>query len=127
MKRLIWFPLKLTSPNPVYDYGELVPDYYSFRRKKQLEKSKILLPGLVTGSINFKNNVINYEHKVNKDNNNHIQTIYISDGCSGKDTILTELVLSSDNKDILLELCDESKKIGDNKRKKNKERQWMSS
>ena len=103
-------------------HGELVPDYYSFRRKKQLEKSKILLPGLVSGSINFKNNVINYEHKVNKDNNNHIQTIYISDGCAGKDTILTELVLSSDNKDILLELCDESKKIGDNKRKKNKER-----
>lgn len=103
-------------------HGELLPEYYSFRRNKKLKKDKVLLPGLTNGKITYKDSIIEYNHILHKDDNNKIKTIYINDGCSGTDTLLTELILKNESKDILIELCDEAKKIGDEKRKKNKEK-----
>ena len=103
-------------------HGELLPEYYSFRRNKKLKKDKVLLPGLTDGKITYKDSIIEYNHILHKDDNNKIKTIYINDGCSGTDTLLTELILKNESKDILIELCDEAKKIGDEKRKKNKEK-----
>jgi len=103
-------------------HGELVNDYYSYRRNKELNKTKILIPGLIKGKINYKDTIIEYEHKMNKDNNETIKTLFKNDGCGGVDTILTELVLKNENKDILIALCDEAKKIGDKNRKQNKEK-----
>ena len=103
-------------------HGELLPEYYSFRRNKKLKKDKVLLPGLTNGKITYKDSIIEYNHILHKDDNNKIKTIYINDGCSGTDTLLTELILKNESKDILIELCDEAKKVGDEKRKKNKEK-----
>ena len=103
-------------------HGELLPEYYSFRRNKKLKKDKVLLPGLTDGKITYKDSIIEYNHILHKDDNNKIKTIYINDGCSGTDTLLTELILKNESKDILIELCDEAKKVGDEKRKKNKEK-----
>ena len=103
-------------------HGELLPEYYSFRRNKKLKKDKVLLPGLTDGKITYKDSIIEYNHILHKDDNNKIKTIYINDGCSGTDTLLTELILKNESKDILIELCDEAKKIGAEKRKKNKEK-----
>ncbi len=103
-------------------HGELLHDYYSFRRSREIKKDKLLIPGITSGKFNYKDNVIEYNHILHKDHINKIKTLYISDGCSGKDTILTELILKSDNKELLIELCDEAKKSGDEKRKQNKEK-----
>ena len=103
-------------------HGNLVSDNYCYRVAKEKKKEKILIPGLCSGSIVYKDSVIEYEHKLTKDKNDKIKTLYISDGCGGKDTLLTELVLKNDDKELLISLCDDARKIGEEKRKKNKER-----
>lgn len=103
-------------------YGKILSDYYNYRVKKELEKEKLLFPNLGNGEIIYDNQKISYEHKVHKDSNNKIQKIYISSGCGGEDTILTELILSCDSKELLIKLCDEAKMRGEKKRKKNKEK-----
>jgi SpoVK/Ycf46/Vps4 family AAA+-type ATPase len=102
-------------------HGNIVSEYYCYRVSKELKKEKLLMPGLCNGEFIFNNKKIEYEHKIHKDKNDTIKTLFINEG-SGKDVILTELVLKNDDKDILIELCDESRKMGDNKRKKNKEK-----
>ena len=112
------------SDNDIDDFiyhGEITHEYYSYN-KKQNSKSKILIPGYVQGHINYKDTIIEYEHKIIKDNKNTIKTLFISDGCGGTDTILSELIIKNENKGILIELCEEAKKIGDNKRETNKEK-----
>tara|TARA_B110000285_G_scaffold143606_1_gene160435 strand:- start:301 stop:1545 length:1245 start_codon:yes stop_codon:yes gene_type:complete len=112
------------SDNDIDDFiyhGEITHEYYSYN-KKQNSKSKILIPGYVQGHINYKDTIIEYEHKIIKDNKNTIKTLFISDGCGGTDTILSELIIKNENKGILIELCEEAKKIGNNKRETNKEK-----
>lgn len=103
-------------------HGNLISEHYCYRVAKEKKKEKILIPGLCNGSINYKDSIIEYEHKLIKDKNDKIKTLYVSDGCGGKDTLLTELIIKNDDKELLISLCDEARKIGDEKRKKNKER-----
>ena len=105
------------SDNNIDDFiyhGEITNEYYSYRKKVNT-KSKILIPGYVKGDINYKNTIIEYEHKIIKDNKNTIKSLFIDNGCGGKDTILSELIIKNENKGILIELCDEAKKIGNDK------------
>ena len=44
-------------------HGELLPEYYSFRRNKKLKKDKVLLPGLTDGKITYKDSIIEYKEK----------------------------------------------------------------
>ena len=134
MNKLVLIPLNTyyldvleyiyNSDNDIDDFiyhGEITHEYYSYN-KKQNSKSKILIPGYVQGHINYKDTIIEYEHKIIKDNKNTIKTLFISDGCGGTDTILSELIIKNENKGILIELCEEAKKIGNNKRETNKEK-----
>lgn len=102
-------------------HGNIISEYYCYRVQKELKKEKLLMPGLCNGEFIFNDKKIEYEHKIHKDKNDTIKTLFLNEG-SGRDVILTELVLKNDDKDILIELCDESRKMGDNKRKKNKEK-----
>ena len=78
-------------------HGNLVSDHYCYRVAKEKKKEKILIPGLCNGSITYKDSIIEYEHKLTKDKNDTIKTLYVSDGCGGKDTLLTELILKNDD------------------------------
>jgi len=103
-------------------HGNIVSEYYNYRVQKELKKEKLLMPALCNGELIFKDTIIEYEHKIHKDKNDTIKTLFINEGCGGKDILFTELVLKNDSKELLIEFCDKSKEIGENKRKKNKEK-----
>ena len=103
-------------------HGNIVSEYYNYRVQKELKKEKLLMPALCNSEFIFNGIKIEYEHKIHKDKNDQIKTLFINEGCASKEIILTELVLKNDSKELLIEFCDESKKIGESKRKKNKEK-----
>ena len=118
----IYFLEKDKINNFVY-LEEQMYKQYRYNLSQKHTNGKVLIPGELDITINYKDNEIKCKHRIVKDHNNNAETL-LKGLCTGAsmDILFTRLKLSHDNKDILTGFIDDARKYVKDRVTKTKEK-----